>query len=114
MHILNRINEPQDPWQRMVLLSLKQLAEDMQVNEKRVSAVETALAELHKAFRSLADREHEDLLQATKALEDLHQDIRDWSKDSLARAEELAVAVRVVASEQDHGGVEAAPERLAG
>ncbi len=114
MHILNRINEPQDPWQRMVLLSLKQLAEDMRVNEKRVSAVETALAELHKAFKSLAEQEHQDLLKATKALEDLHQDIRDWSKESLARAEDLAVAVRVVAAEQHNGAVEPAPERLAG
>ena len=114
MHILNRINEPQDPWQRMVLLSLKQLAEDMRVNEKRVSAFEAALAELHKAFGSLAAQEHQDLLQATKALEDLHQDIRDWSKQSLARAEDLAVAVRVVASEQDQGDVETARERLAG
>jgi hypothetical protein len=101
MHKLNRIKPSQDPLAKVTLLSLQQLTEDMRINEKRVCALEKSIVTLRDALVGSTSGGQQDLINVTAALEDLHEDIRVWSKQSLDRAEELAVAVRQVVSGQE-------------
>ena len=101
MHILSRIKPSQDPWEKVVLLSLQQHAEDMRINEKRVCALEKSIVTLRDVLVGSSSEGQQDLINVTAALQDFHEEIRAWSKQSLDRAEELAVVVRQVVSDQE-------------
>ncbi len=101
MHILSQIKPSQDPWRKVVLLSLQQFAEDMRINEKRVCALEKSIVVLKDVLVSSSSEGQRDLIKVNAALHDLHEEIRAWSKLSLERAEELAVAIRQVVSDQE-------------
>ena len=100
MHILNRIKPSRDPWEKVVLLSLQQLADDMRINEKRVCALEKGIVALSDALVGTSGDGQRDPVDVAAVLEDLHEEIRAWSNQSLDRAEGLAVVVRQVVSEQ--------------
>jgi len=101
MHILSRIKPSQDPWQKVALLSLQQLTEDMSINEKRVRALEESVITLTDTLAQSNGVGQQDLVKATAALRDLHEEISVWSKQSLDRAEELVVAIRQLISSQE-------------
>ena len=101
MHQLSRIKPSQDPLAKITLLSLQQLTEDMRINEKRVCALEKSIVTLRDVLVGSTSGGQQDLINVTAVLEDLHEDIRAWSKQSLDRAEELAVVVRQVVSGQE-------------
>ncbi len=101
MHMLSRIKPSQDPWEKVTLFSLQQFAEYMRINEKRVCELEKSIVILMDALVGSSNEEKQDQSNVTAALRDLHEEIRAWSKESLDRAEELAVAVRQVVSDQE-------------
>lgn len=101
MHILSRIRPSRDPWEKVTLFCLQQFAEDMRINEKRVCALEKSIVALVDALAGSSSEERQGQSNVTATLQDLHKEIRAWSKQSLDRAEELAVAVRQVISNQE-------------
>jgi hypothetical protein len=109
MHILSRIRSPQDPWEKVTLFSLQQFAEDMRINEKRVCALEKSIVTLTDVLVGSGSEEQQGQSNVTTALQDLHEEIRAWSKQSLDRAEELAVAVRQVVADQGLEPVTSSP-----
>lgn len=101
MHILSRIKPSQDPREKVTLFSLQQFAEDMRINEKRVSALEKSIVKLMDVLAGFSSEKQQGQSDVTAALQDIHKEISAWSKQSLDRAEELAVAVRQVVSNQE-------------
>ncbi len=101
MHILSRIKPSQDRWEKVALLSLQQLIEDMRINEKRVCARERSIVTLSDVLAGSSSEGKQDPINVTAALQELHEEIGTWSKQSLDRAEELAVAVRQLVFDQE-------------
>ena len=109
MHMLNRIKPSQDPQEKVTLFSLQQFAEDMRINEKRVCALEKSIVTIMDVLIGSSSEEQRGRSDVTAALQDLHEEIKAWSKQSLDRAEELAVAVRQVVSDQELEPVTSSP-----
>ena len=116
MHILGRIKPTDDPWQKVALLSLQQLTEDMSINDKRIRALEMSVMVLSDLLGRSHRLEQQDLGKVTAMLQELHDEIGVWSKRSLDRTEDLVVAIKQLAAYQQFASVGAGPgenERLA-
>ena len=109
MHILSRIELSQDPWEKVALLSLQQLTEDVCMNQKRVRALEKSVTTLTETLVRSNSLEEQDLAKVTEAFHDLSEEISVWSTRSLERAEELVRAVQHLLASQQFGPALSSP-----
>lgn len=102
MHILGRIQVSQDPWEKVALLCLQQLMEDVSMNQKRIRALEMSVMALAEALGRTDFVAKQDLSEATATLQDLGDQISHWSHHSLDQSEQLVLAVRHLIATQSN------------
>ena len=113
MHILSRIESSQDPWEKVALLSLQQLTEDMSINQKRIRALEKSVMALAEALARSETVKRRDVDPVGATLQALHEEIRSWSTQSLDREEDLVLAIQQLIFSQRRDSAPEAPRRLA-
>ncbi len=99
---LGRVSEPDDLWDKMFFMWVKNLEELNAVTFLRLGALENAVTELDKAVAQVLPDQPDALRAAMKDIQDLRQVWEEQSSRSLKNVERIAVTVKqIVASQGD-------------
>ena len=99
---LGGVSEPDDLWDKMFFIWVKNLEELNALTFQRLNALENAVTELDKAVAQALPDQPESLRSAMQEIQDLRQVWEEQSSRSLQNVERIAVTVKqIVASQGD-------------
>lgn len=97
---LERIQEPEDLWNRLFFAWLKNLSEQNAMNRNWLSAHTHAITQFESAVAKLLPEQPDELRNAMKALQDLQDVWEQQSARSVENVEKMAVVAKQIIASQ--------------